>query len=79
MKYKIYVTERVKFVHEMVIEVSDDDDIETILDNAEKGRNLSDVGCFLTENNCNIISITRDGSGDSEIEIEDMDELEGEE
>ena len=75
MKYKIYVTEKVKFVHEMVIEVPDDCDIENVLDNSEKGRNLSDVGCLLTEQNCNIISITRDGSGDSEIEIEDMDEL----
>ena len=75
MKYKIYVTEKVKFVHEMVIEVPDNCDIETVLDNSEKGRNLSDVGCLLTDQNCNIISITRDGSGDSEIEIEDMDEL----
>jgi len=75
MKYEIYVTEKVKFVHEMVIEVPDNCDIETVLDNSEKGRNLSDVGCLLTDQNCNIISITRDGSGDSEIEIEDMDEL----
>jgi hypothetical protein len=76
MKYKIYVTEKVKFIHEMVIEVPDGCEIETILDNSEKGRNLSDVGCLLTEQDCNIISITRDDSGDSEIKIEDMDEIE---
>ena len=75
MKYKIWVTERVKFVHEMVIEVSDNRDVEGILDNAEKGRNLSDVKCLLKEQDCNIISVTEDGSGYSEIEIEDMEEI----
>ena len=75
MKYKIWVTERVKFVHEMVIEVSDNRDVEGILDNAEKGRNLSDVKCLLKEQDCNIISVTVDGSGDVEIEIEDMEEI----
>lgn len=75
MKYKIYITEKVRLVHEMVIEVPEDCDIETILDNAEKGRNLSDVGCLLTEQDCNIVSITRDDGGESEIEIEDIDKI----
>ena len=75
MKYKIYITETVTFRHEMVIDGPTKSNIDNILDAAQDNNHMDDARQTLLDNGCKIISFTEDVSGDSAIEIDDMDEI----
>jgi len=79
MKYKIGIVEVVTFRHSMVIDAPEGTDMDNLLDTAQKERNMDDVRMSLREHGCEILKYDEDGSGDTEIEIDDMDEVKEEE
>ena len=75
-KYKVYVTESVKFSHEIIIEVDDNCDIDRILDRAETECCFDDVIGSLKDDDCKIIERINDEDGDyGDINIDDMNEI----
>ena len=76
MKYKIIVNEKVKFDHEVILEVNDTLNIDSILDKAQNNSSFSDVLDTLREQGCEIIVAIEDECGDNdEIVIDDMEEI----
>lgn len=76
MKYEINITEKVELNHIMTIDVPKGADIDNVLDNAQKGkRSMDEVKKTLTEQGCKILNYHEDSSRTSEIEIEDMIEI----
>jgi len=75
MKYEINVNEKRTLNHTIILEVEDGVDLDSILDAAQKESSLSDVRYSLREQGCDIITVSEDEDGDSEIEIDDMFEV----
>ncbi|MBU3186538.1 hypothetical protein [Clostridium estertheticum] len=72
MKLKVYVTENVKFSHEVIIEVADDCNIERVLDRAETECCFDDVIGSLEDDDCKIVERINDEDGDfGDIKIDD--------
>lgn len=78
MKYKIQVQETVKFDHELIIDVPDDADVDSLLDKAEwRARSLDDIKRNLGNRGVKVMDITTDDSGDNcDAEIIDSEEYE---
>ncbi len=76
MKYKISVEETVKFNHEMIVEISEDIDIDDLLDSVEDSiEDLDDLGYKLKKLGAISIVSIEDGSGEpGEFEITDCNE-----
>lgn len=76
-KFKITINEVVNFNHEMVVEAENEFELEEVLDKIErKAKHIDDVDHFLGESGIKVLDFIEDGSGEVEIEIPDLDEIE---
>ena len=77
LRYKIYINETVQFKHDMTIDVPINSNVDHILDAAQDYSHIDDVKQCLLDNDCKIISFSKDESGDdAEIEIDDISRIE---
>ena len=78
MKKKLVIPEEVKFEHEVIVEFSDEIDIDEILDDLDGCDGLDEVTYKLKRAGIKILEVSRDQDGaDWEIgyiETEDVDE-----
>jgi hypothetical protein len=78
-RYRINIEEKVTFNHEIIIESDKDVDcIDSILNDLDdEVDDLDDATRYLEENGCNILKVYRDDDGiDSEVESDDLEEIE---
>lgn len=75
MKIKISVWETVRFEHELTIEMPDEIDVDSVLDECENVDFFDDIPGILEEHGCKILEILRDdGGSDISLEIPDYTE-----
>lgn len=76
-KYRINVQEVVAYNHSIGFEYFGClDEVDTMLDDIEnESRSFDEVKYLLSKKGCQKIEVCKDGSGDVEIEIDDMEEL----
>lgn len=74
MKYGINVVEKVKLNHTITFEIDAClEEVDTLLNKAQSGAmGLDDVASALSRLGCKDIEVIEDGSGDVEIEIDDL-------
>lgn len=80
MKYELNVRQVIVCNHTVVINAPEGKDIENILDKAQKHANfLDDITSNLERLGCEIVDTYEDDGDTDEIEIDDYNEVKGEE
>lgn len=80
MKIKIIVEETVKFQHDITVEVTDNTDIDMLLDDIQENSSLDEVVYAFEKQGYKVLSVCQDESGcNSELEITDYTDIEDKE
>ncbi|AAL96810.1 hypothetical protein [Clostridium perfringens] len=76
-KFKITINEIVNFNHEMTVEAKSESELNKVLDKIEREANYrDDVDYILEEHGIKILDFNEDGSGEVNIEVPDLEEVE---
>lgn len=75
-KFKITINEVVSFGHEMIVEAKSEGELDKVLDVIEQDADhRDDIDYILGEHGIKVLEFKEDGSGDVQIEIPDLFEI----